>query len=91
MQQQSAFHFESFEAFIKDPQIVNSFIFTILLAICVPLIGAVILRIYNNMTGSESECLLPMCNEISVGKILEIFVDNSEVPEMIDEDDLLGN
>uniref|UniRef100_A0AC34GMS8 Uncharacterized protein n=1 Tax=Panagrolaimus sp. ES5 TaxID=591445 RepID=A0AC34GMS8_9BILA len=53
MPQQSAFHFESFEEFIKDPQIIKSFILTILLAVGLPILGAVIFRIYNKMTKSE--------------------------------------
>ena len=68
MQQQSAFHFESFQEFISDPQIVHSFILTILLAIGLPIVGYLLLQIYRKMTKVESEYLLPKCGDISLEK-----------------------
>jgi hypothetical protein len=89
MPQQSAFHFDSFEEFIKDPQIVNSFILTILLAVGLPFIGVAIFRIYNKMTKSESECLLPICSEISMVKILETFVETVDLDDTVSYEDLI--
>jgi hypothetical protein len=98
MPQQSAFHFESFEEFIKDPQIVNSFILTILLAVGLPFIGVAIFRIYNKMTKSEKTFVETVDLDVTVPYEDLIDVDDDdaapdepEPPQLIDAENLDPN
>jgi hypothetical protein len=98
MPQQSAFHFESFEEFIKDPQIVNSFILTILLAVGLPFIGVAIFRIYNKMTKSEKTFVetVDLDDTVSYEDLIDVDDDDAapdepEPPQLIDAENLDPN
>jgi hypothetical protein len=97
MPQQSAFHFESFEEFIKDPQIVNSFILTILLAVGLPFIGVAIFRIYNKMTKSEKTFVetVDLDDTVPYEDLIDIdddaAPDEPEPPQLIDAENLDPN
>uniref|UniRef100_A0AC35F3U9 Uncharacterized protein n=1 Tax=Panagrolaimus sp. PS1159 TaxID=55785 RepID=A0AC35F3U9_9BILA len=98
MPQQSAFHFESFEEFIKDPQIVNSFILTILLAVGLPFIGVAIFRIYNKMTKSEKTFVetVDLDDTVPYEDLIDVDDDDAapdepEPPQLIDAENLDPN
>uniref|UniRef100_A0A914Y290 Matrix-remodeling-associated protein 7 helical domain-containing protein n=1 Tax=Panagrolaimus superbus TaxID=310955 RepID=A0A914Y290_9BILA len=98
MPQQSAFYFESFEEFIKDPQIVKLFIFTILLAVGLPILGAVIFRIYKKMTKSEKTFVeaIDLQDTVPYEDFIDlddedVAPDEPEPPQLVDAENLDPN
>ena len=79
---QSGFYFENFQAFISDSRTIIAILFTISIAILIPILGNLCFKIYIRMY-VDSE-YLPKCLSVTFDRLLEVFT--FEEPTVAEEE-----